>query len=207
MSTTINQYGFGFDAPELPNSCESLFAWFKKAFGAMMTKFREQSLMTFRAEPSHSIIFGDAVHSKMDVGHSAVTIGPYASEEVIRQVLGQLAVPFFKESLDDHSADRVAMLLECKVGWNGSSALPLSLDSLFSCVEFLARHNLKGRDVGVFMSDEGNLVLNWPKPCGEGIIEIGFMSSQRSLYVSGWDDEVIYADDNDAFEEELQSFL
>lgn len=207
MNTTINHYDFGFAKPGFPSSCESFFAWLKHALDAAMARIRDQSFLTFRAPPSHSILFGDAVHSKMDVGHSAVSIGAHASEDVLRVVLGRLTLPMFRDSLDDHSAERVAMLLECKPGWNGADASPLSLDSLFNCVQFLASVNVKKLDVGVFMNDEGFLVLNWPKPEGSGMVEITFMRSERSLYISGWDDDVVYAHDDRAFEEELQNFL
>ncbi|WP_153014137.1 hypothetical protein [Pseudomonas sp. EpS/L25] len=123
----------------------------------------------------------------------------------LRAVLAMNYRSTFAERLDQHSADRLVMLIGCQENWDGQGAKALSLASLRKCAEFITAYNLKDKGVGVFMDDEGNLVLNWPisNPKEDRIAEITFEESGYAFYIDGWDDRIEFRE----FDEKLKEHL
>ncbi len=119
----------------------------------------------------------------------------------------QLYVAHFNQCLDAHSAERLAQIFDCEAGWDGSNARELSLESLHWCAQFISSYELRGKEVGVFMSPDGEMVLNWPKTAGGGLAEITFSKNGYSLFVTGWDDDAFYEFSDPRFEEEILNLL
>ena len=86
----------------------------------------------------------------------------------------------------DNAARRLGMLFSCKSGWDGRQAQALQLSSVRTALSFLAKFDLRGEEVGVFLSFDGLLVLNWPVEAG--IFEVTFGDGFVSVFVDGMED-------------------
>jgi hypothetical protein len=106
----------------------------------------------------------------------------------IKDAIEGLYVAHFSACLGAHAAERLTMLLECKTGWDGCDAAALNLASLNIASHFVSTFDLREKEVGVFMSRDGNIVLNWPRPNDHKIVEIEFFPDCYSLYVGGNED-------------------
>lgn len=102
------------------------------------------------------------------------------------------AVIKVRSTLGINAADRVRSFLNYTHGWDSGRGTPLSLTSLEMMNRFLSRFDLKNKSVAVFMTDEGNAVINWPLLNGH-LIEVEFYKNTVSVFVDGDDDEAFYS--------------
>lgn len=137
---------------------------------------------------------------------------PTLEDNLICKYSGKLDlhIEIFKSRLDKHSSERLQMLLDCREGWDGGDAKPLSYSSLQKCSEFICKHDLRHKDVGVFMDSEGHLILNWPiEKDGDNntIFEITFENDFCAVYVEGWDDRLEYSYASDDLQKQLHDVI
>lgn len=72
-------------------------------------------------------------------------------------------------------------------GWDGRDGQPLNKDSLDRLSDFFALTNFNAPDLSVFMTSEGNAVINWQR--NDGLVEVEFGPTELSYYIEGSDVE------------------
>lgn len=100
------------------------------------------------------------------------------------------AAKVFSAHFGDYAGERLSMLFACKAGWDGADAKALDLASVATALGFIRKFDLRGQDVGVFMSPDGQLVLNWN--VAAGIFEVTFGDGSLSVFVEGMEDGETY---------------
>ena len=84
-------------------------------------------------------------------------------------------------------------------GWDGGDSRTLDVHSLKRLSEFFSRFQLQSRDIAIFMSHAGNVVINWHDLRG-GLVEIEFFPSRMEYFV-----ETSNLDDSTSLEEDGMS--
>ncbi|MFC5438513.1 hypothetical protein [Rhodanobacter ginsenosidimutans] len=90
---------------------------------------------TTDATPQSSTVLAGGLHDR---------IGPSA-----KAVLGELGI------------QRLESFLQLRAGWDGPTSKPIRLDSIDVFSQFFSDTALRPEQMGVFMSAEGNVVVNW----------------------------------------------
>jgi len=78
--------------------------------------------------------------------------------------------------------NRLQTFFQLQAGWDGPSSKPLDLSSIETFSDFFSRTRLRPEGLGVFMSAQGNLVVNWPDSDNK-LIELEFHSTDIDYYV------------------------
>lgn len=104
--------------------------------------------------------------------------------------LKRFAVRGFSARFGEYAGERLGMLFGCQAGWDGADAKALDLASVNTALSFISKFDLRGQDVGVFMSPDGQLILNWN--VAAGIFEVTFGDGSLSVFVEGMEDGETY---------------
>lgn len=83
--------------------------------------------------------------------------------------------------VNKRAAERFRKFTEYSDGWDGKGSRGLSLVSLKSLTKFISKYRLNRDDVGIFMSSQGNLILNWPVN-NDGLAEVEFHGDKLEFY-------------------------
>lgn len=185
------------------SSYEQLVEWLKQLITRASVARREFSSDCYNV----SLSFSPSTLRYGCVDLTSVSVHAYSIEAEIQSAIQQLFVAHFAVCLNDHAAQRLNMLFGCEENWDGQGASDLDLASLNIASHFISIYDLRGKEVGVFMSADGNTVLNWPAPNGSGLVEIEFLPDGYSLFVSGMDDEKFFDFDDAGFEEAIERTL
>lgn len=86
-----------------------------------------------------------------------------------------------KAAVGHAGLNRLQTFFQLQAGWDGPSSRPLDLSSIETFSDFFSRTRLQPEGLGVFMSAQGNLVVNWPDPDNK-LIELEFHSSGIDYY-------------------------
>lgn len=78
--------------------------------------------------------------------------------------------------IGDVGVNRLENFFNLQAGWDGPKSRPISLESVEVLSRFFAETGLQPKEVGVFMSAQGNVVVNWLDREGK-LIELEFLPS------------------------------
>ena len=77
---------------------------------------------------------------------------------------------------------RLGNFFRLQAGWDGRASKPIDLNSVAVFSSFFAETGLRPDQLGVFMSAQGNVVVNWPDQAGQ-LIELEFHSSGVDYFI------------------------
>lgn len=137
---------------------------------------------------------------------ASVCFNPSVDEEEFRAFTARAYSSIFAMRLDEHSASRVVMLVDCKAGWDGYEAKPLDMRSLQAATMFIIAHDLTERSVGIFMNADGEMILNWHAG-DDSLVELTFTEHSVAMYVDGMEDRVVFAAQDPDFEVEIAKHI
>ncbi|MNO47473.1 hypothetical protein D3C76_377890 [compost metagenome] len=185
---------------------EAFLAWVKQRMDSFFAKNTADHRVSHYSRQD-SLYVTSFKRSEPEFLSASVTFNPAVTSEEVDAVVSQAYTSLFALCLNEHSASRVAMLLQCKEGWDGYSAKPLDHSSLQAATFFLLENGgLAEKAVGVFMNSDGELILNWPINAND-IVELTFSAREVSIYVDGMDDRVVYAADDPNFTAEIRKYI
>lgn len=77
---------------------------------------------------------------------------------------------------------RLENFFRLQAGWDGRASKPIDLNSVAVFSSFFAETGLRPDQLGVFMSAQGNVVVNWPDQDGQ-LVELEFHSSGVDYFI------------------------
>ena len=77
---------------------------------------------------------------------------------------------------------RLENFFRLQAGWDGRASKPIDLNSVAVFSSFFAETGLRPDRLGVFMSAQGNVVVNWPDQDGQ-LVELEFHSSGVDYFI------------------------
>ena len=83
---------------------------------------------------------------------------------------------------------RLKDFFDLQAGWDGRASKPISLQSVDVFSRFFEDTGLRPERLGIFMSSQGNVVVNWPDPGGE-LIELEFQPAGIEYFFERSDEE------------------
>jgi hypothetical protein len=93
-----------------------------------------------------------------------------------------------REAIDSNAAHRLDMFIDYRPGWDHGSGKALSIGSLNALRRFIDAESLDERDASLFMSHDGNVVLNWRSRRGH-LIEVEFLPDSVVIFSAADDVE------------------
>ncbi|WP_440780180.1 hypothetical protein ACTACN_04800 [Pseudomonas syringae] len=184
--------------PRAIDCLDTLLAWVKQAMETMGFGIRPE----IKANSFSRSVCVTTVGASNYATDASVCFNPSFDKDEIRAITARAYSSIFAMRLDAHSASRVAMLVDCQAGWDGVDAKPLDIASLQAATIFVIAHKLQDRSVGIFMSTEGEMILNWHGQ-DELLVELTFAEHEIAMYVDGMDDRVLFSAQDPAFEVEI----
>lgn len=112
----------------------------------------------------------------------------------------EAALQAVREKLGEHAAYRLERFMAYQEGWDSGRGDPLQLGSLEGLPKFLAMADLGNRDAAIFMSPDGNVVLNWHRNQGS-LLEIEIFRDSILCFDEAEDSEVYLPMDRSALGE------
>lgn len=95
-----------------------------------------------------------------------------------------------KSALGEYNVARLREFAKLSFGWDSGRGQPLSLSSLKSASQFLSDTGFRPDNPSVFMSADGNVVLNWlDRSNMSSIIELEFTGGEINYYIEKTDEE------------------
>lgn len=85
---------------------------------------------------------------------------------------------------------RLENFFRLQAGWDGKFSKPIALNSVMVFSSFFAETGLRPDRLGVFMSSQGNVVVNWPDPDNQ-LIELEFTPSGVEYFIEKDEEEGI----------------
>ncbi|UST52980.1 hypothetical protein NF681_11555 [Comamonadaceae bacterium OTU4NAUVB1] len=95
--------------------------------------------------------------------------------------IGELLLPSTKNALGASGLIRLEQFLALEAGWDSGYGEPLNIRSLEKLSFFLEESRIQPPRLGTFMSQDGNLIINW-LDANNKIIELEFSSNQVSIF-------------------------
>lgn len=190
--------------PRAVDCLETLLAWVKQAMETM--GFGARADVKANSFARSVYVTSVAEFASSPAADASVCFNPSVDEDGIRAFTARAYSSIFAMRLDEHSASRVVMLVDCQVGWDGYEAKPLDMGSLQAATMFIIAHDLAERSVGIFMNADGEMILNWHGNDGS-LVELTFTEHAVAMYVDGMDDRVVFAAQDPAFELEIAKHI
>ena len=98
---------------------------------------------------------------------------------------------------------RLENFLRLQAGWDGRASKPINLNSIAVFSGFFAETGLRPDQLGIFMSNQGNVVVNWPDQDGQ-LVELEFHSSGVDYFIERSREEDTVASGNLGFRKLLK---
>jgi hypothetical protein len=95
-----------------------------------------------------------------------------------------------KEALGIQGTQRLLSFAELGAGWDGGSGNLLQLSSLARMDEFFGSYDIRPAGLGVFMSQDGDLIVNWLDAQGF-IVELEFSSSKVAAFFEATEESMV----------------
>ncbi|WP_449106428.1 hypothetical protein [Pseudomonas mohnii] len=190
--------------PRAVDCLETLLAWVKQAMQTM--GFGTRAELNAHGFTRSVYVTPVAEFASSYASDASVCFNPSVDEEEVRQFTARAYSSIFAIRLDEHSASRVVMLVDCQLGWDGEEAKPLEIRSLQAATMFIIAHDLKERSVGIFMNADGEMILNWHGQDGS-LVELTFAEHEIAMYVDGMEDRVVFAAQDPTFEAEIAKHI
>ena len=117
-----------------------------------------------RAEPTSSLPFDYKVTELLQLSDAAV------------------------RALGADGVERLERFRKFRANWDGEGARTLARDSVETFSQFFRDAGLRPNEMAVFMSREGNVMVNWIDDFG-GLIELEFAGAGVSFFLGSWGEE------------------
>ena len=83
---------------------------------------------------------------------------------------------------------RLQSFLRLQNGWDGKSSKPINLKSVEVFSSFFADSGLRPKELGIFMSAQGNVVVNWPDH-DDRLVELEFLPNGVEYFMESSGEE------------------
>lgn len=83
---------------------------------------------------------------------------------------------------------RLQSFLRLQSGWDGKSSKPINLKSVEVFSSFFADSGLRPKKLGIFMSAQGNVVVNWPDQ-DDWLVELEFLPNGVDYFMESSGEE------------------
>jgi hypothetical protein len=93
-----------------------------------------------------------------------------------------------KAAIGSTGLSRLEAFFQLQPGWDGKASKPIDLNSVADFSKFFDETSLCPSGLGIFMSAQGNMVINWPDQKGQ-LIELEFHSSGVDYFVERNEEE------------------
>lgn len=87
-----------------------------------------------------------------------------------------------KAAIGDTGSKRLENFFRLQAGWDGDASKPINLNSVEVFSNFFAETGLHPDRLGIFMSAQGNVVVNWPDQDGQ-LVELEFLPSGIEYFI------------------------
>lgn len=135
--------------------------------------------MSSVAEPHPPRVQGiSVVGCATSATHRSSTIKPGLLRDNISTLISNAA----KSALGSAGIQRLENFLRLQAGWDGPASRPIDLNSVATFSDFFAETGLKPDQLGVFMSPQGHVVVNWPDDDGQ-LVELEFQSAKLEYFI------------------------
>lgn len=124
----------------------------------------------------------------VDLATSATHRSSTLKSGLLREDISTLISNRAKSALGSTGVHRLQNFLRLQAGWDGQSSKPIDLRSVAAFSDFFAETGLQPDQLGVFMSAQGNVVVNWPDRDGQ-LVELEFQSSELEYFIERNEEE------------------
>ena len=87
-----------------------------------------------------------------------------------------------KAAIGDAGLKRLENFFRLSAGWDGRASKPIDLNSVAVFSRFFSETGLRPDDLGIFMSAQGNVVVNWPDQDSR-LVELEFLPSGIDYFI------------------------
>lgn len=87
-----------------------------------------------------------------------------------------------KAAIGNAGFRRLENFFRLPAGWDGSASKPIDLNSVAVFSRFFSETGLRPDHLGIFMSAQGNVVVNWPDQDGQ-LVELEFLPSGIDYFI------------------------
>lgn len=136
------------------------------------------SLISYAA-PSHN---SSLVGVSLEKGSASIQL------PLFKESLSKLLSTEAKRVIGEYGLRRLEHFGEYLTGWDSGLGSPIDRRSLTNFSEFLRATKLKPQNAAIFMSHDGELMLNWERSNGD-VIELTFAPDSVGYYFESTDEE------------------
>lgn len=162
------------------------------AVGAGLALGAAQSNAQTSVQPLNTIEFArPSLPSATTLSFASIDLRHYSAELSLPEnnlqasgsvALGDALPPETKQALGGGGLSRLEAFAKLQPGWDDGDGLGLQVDSLGMMNRFWVKtQNAMPQRLGLFMSQDGNLLANWPDSSGR-IVEIEFFADRLSVF-------------------------
>lgn len=126
--------------------------------------------------------------------HQSSTIKPGLLQEHVSTLISERATV----AVGAAGLKRLESFLQLRPGWDGNHSKPVDLQSVETFSNFFSSTGLRPNKLGVFMSAQGNVVVNWPDQNGS-LVELEFQPSGVEYFIEKTGDEDLVTSDGVGF--------
>ncbi|WP_447775688.1 hypothetical protein [Variovorax boronicumulans] len=119
--------------------------------------------------------------SSINQSPATVATAPAAIGRMGALSISSLLAPATRTALGSAGLDRLGSFSRLAAGWDDGAGESLSLDSLGQLDRFFSEAEISPNSLGIFMSQEGNLITNWPDS-SHNLIELEFSDLEISAF-------------------------
>lgn len=144
------------------------------------------------AGPAVSEAHSDGLATRVVVTAGSQTADTFGSSKISAGLLevdaSSLIGNAAKRALGVAGLARLSSFFDLHEGWDGKGSQPISLASIEQFSRFFAVTSLQPKNLGIFMSSRGNVVVNWDDPV-TGLVELEFTTDGVEYFVEHGEDE------------------
>lgn len=119
---------------------------------------------------------------------------PQSSTVFVGQLHDKIS-PSAKAALGELGVQRLESFMQLRAGWDGPDSRAIRLESIEVFSQFFADTALHPKQMGVFMSAEGNIVVNWLDQGGQ-LVELEFDPKGINYFIEdGGKEDTVFAGD------------